>query len=100
VLASIIFKSHAHQAFVEHVSACSPSANILFRGWIQEPKLSFSMFWTLGIALLLVSGPVALSLDDMILSVLKRRFPQLDGKPIQSVRSVRSACESWPPTGS
>jgi hypothetical protein len=30
----------------------------------------FSMFWTLGMALLLVSGPGALSLDGMILSVL------------------------------
>jgi NADH:ubiquinone reductase (H+-translocating) len=48
----------------------------------------FSMFWTLGMALLLVSGPGALSLDGMILSVLKRRFPQLDGKPAFSLEGL------------
>jgi NADH:ubiquinone reductase (H+-translocating) len=41
----------------------------------------FSPFWTLAIALLLVRGPGALSLDGAILSMLRRRFPQLDDKP-------------------
>jgi NADH dehydrogenase len=49
---------------------------------------NLSMFWTLGMALMLVSGPGALSLDDMILSVLKRRFPQLDGKPAFSLEGL------------
>lgn len=48
----------------------------------------FSMFWTLGMALLLVSGPGPLSLDGMILSVLRRRFPQLDGKPAFSLEGL------------
>src|SRR6202035_4501055 len=48
----------------------------------------FSMSWTLGLALLLVSGPGALSLDGRILSVLKRRFPQLNGKPAFSLEGL------------
>jgi NADH dehydrogenase len=48
----------------------------------------FSMFWMLGMALLFVSGPGALSLDGAILTVLKRRFPQLDGKPAFSLEGL------------
>ena len=48
----------------------------------------FSMFWMLGMALLLVSGPGALSLDGMMLCTLKRRFPQLDGKPAFSLEGL------------
>ena len=48
----------------------------------------FSMFWFLGMALLLVSGPGALSLDGAISTMLKRRFPQLDGKPAFSLKGL------------
>jgi NADH dehydrogenase len=57
-------------------------------GYSEMMAADFSMFWTLGMALLLVSGPGALSLDGMILSVLKRRFPQLDGKPAFSLEGL------------
>jgi NADH:ubiquinone reductase (H+-translocating) len=48
----------------------------------------FSTFWTLAIALLIVSGPGALSLDGAIVTMLKRRFPQLDGKPAFSLAGL------------
>ncbi|HZB92149.1 MAG TPA: NAD(P)/FAD-dependent oxidoreductase [Stellaceae bacterium] len=48
----------------------------------------FSTFWTLGVALLIVSGPGALSLDGAIVTMLKRRFPQLDGKPAFSLSGL------------
>ena len=57
-------------------------------GYSAMMAADFSMIWTLGMALLLVSGPGALSLDGMILSVLKRRFPQLDGKPAFSLEGL------------
>jgi NADH:ubiquinone reductase (H+-translocating) len=48
----------------------------------------FSMFWTLGLLLLIASGPGALSLDSAIVTMLKRRFPQLDGKPAFSLSGL------------
>lgn len=48
----------------------------------------FSTFWTLAVALLLVSGPGALSLDGALVTMLKRRFPQLDGKPAFSLEGL------------
>jgi NADH:ubiquinone reductase (H+-translocating) len=48
----------------------------------------FSMFWTLGLASLIVSGSGPLSLDGAIVTMLKRRFPQLDGKPAFSLRGL------------
>jgi NADH:ubiquinone reductase (H+-translocating) len=48
----------------------------------------FSMFWTLGLALLIVAGPGVLSLDGAIVTLLKRRFPQLDGKPAFSLTGL------------
>src|SRR5260221_6121267 len=49
---------------------------------------NFTAFWMLGLALMLVSGPGALSLDGAILRGLKRRFPQLDGKPAFSLAAL------------
>ena len=48
----------------------------------------FSMFWTLGLLLLIVAGPGALSLDGAMVTLLKRRFPQLDGKPAFSLTGL------------
>jgi len=48
----------------------------------------FSMFWTLGLLLLIVSGPGALSLDGALVTMLKRRFPQLEGKPAFSLSGL------------
>ena len=48
----------------------------------------FSTFWTLGLVLLIVSGPGALSLDGALVTMLKRRFPQLDGKPAFSLTGL------------
>jgi NADH dehydrogenase FAD-containing subunit/uncharacterized membrane protein YphA (DoxX/SURF4 family) len=49
---------------------------------------NFTAFWMLGLALMLVSGPGPLSLDGAILRGLKRRFPQLDGKPAFSLGAL------------
>ncbi len=49
---------------------------------------NFTASWMLGLALMLVSGPGALSLDGAILRGLKRRFPQLDGKPAFSLAAL------------
>jgi NADH:ubiquinone reductase (H+-translocating) len=44
--------------------------------------------WMLGLVLLLVLGPGDLSLDGAILKGLKRRFPQLEGKPAFSLAEL------------
>ena len=45
------------------------------------PSASLSMDWTLALALLLVGGPGDISLDAALSHRLKRRVPQLAGKP-------------------
>jgi NADH dehydrogenase len=48
----------------------------------------FSTFWTLALTLLIVAGPGALSFDGALVTLLKRRFPQLDGKPAFSLKGL------------
>lgn len=44
-------------------------------------ELSYSIYWMMVMAVLFVSGPGTLSVDQLILNSLKRRYPQLSGKP-------------------
>jgi NADH:ubiquinone reductase (H+-translocating) len=48
---------------------------------MMVPGTNLSMYWTLVLALLLTLGPGEISLDAAFLSFLRRRIPQLDGRP-------------------
>ena len=48
---------------------------------------SLSTYWTLALALLLTRGAGSISLDDALSHVLKKRTPQLDGKPAFRARA-------------
>ena len=52
---------------------------------MMVPSASLSTYWTLALALLLALGPGRMSLDAALSNALKRRFPQLDGKPAFSL---------------
>jgi NADH dehydrogenase len=52
---------------------------------MMVPSASLSMDWALALALLLVLGPGKISLDAALSNVLKRRIPQLDGRPAFSL---------------
>ena len=42
---------------------------------------SYPAYWLMLMAILFVAGPGAISLDQLILDFLKKRYPQLSGKP-------------------
>jgi NADH:ubiquinone reductase (H+-translocating) len=44
-------------------------------------KFGHPIYWMMVMAILFVSGPGMLSLDQLLLNILKRRYPQLSGKP-------------------
>jgi len=55
---------------------------------MMDPRTTESVYWLMAFALLAVHGPGRLSLDAMINRLLKRRFPQLDGKPAFSLQGL------------
>src|SRR5258706_4060731 len=50
-----------------------------------NPHLGGDLWWVIALALLVLHGPGILSVDALIERALKRRFPQLDGKPAFSL---------------
>ncbi|QDP71091.1 DoxX family membrane protein [Legionella israelensis] len=47
----------------------------------MEGAVAFYPYWLMVMAVLFVSGPGRVSLDHLILSFLRQRYPQLSGKP-------------------
>lgn len=57
-------------------------------GEMVDPRLTQDWYWLLTMALLLVHGAGALSLDAGVEAILARRFPELVGKPAFSLEGA------------
>lgn len=55
---------------------------------MMDPRATDSVYWLMAFALLAVHGPGRLSLDAIINRLLKRRYPQLEGKPAFSLQGL------------
>lgn len=55
---------------------------------MMDPRATDSVYWLMAFALLAVHGPGRISLDAMINRLLKRRYPQLEGKPAFSLEGL------------
>lgn len=55
---------------------------------VMAGDVSFPFYWLTILALLMTYGPGHLSLDQVIYNALKKRFPQLSGKPAFSLEGL------------
>mgnify|MGYP003385467173 CR=1 FL=1 len=82
--ASILIPIFLGFGFLTRVAAFSGIAFIGYSA-VMTDMINFPFYWITTLGILLAYGPGPLSLDGAILGILKRKIPQLSGKPAFSL---------------